>query len=276
VLQLESNVGTATYDPRDDNLARALPAIRSAAQGGARLIVLGELYLTGYRTDEWLSKYATRVEPDDPHVAALAAVAAETNTCVLLGAATHGGFVPGDIYNSVLIVNPDRQIAVYSKVHLASFVYDGAIATEGCFYSAGRAIDVQDSAVGRLGVQVCYDAFFPELSRVQALKGAQVLVNVAATGAGFESWWDHCLPTRAIENRSWFVMCSVVGKQGDMELFGGSRVVDPHGDVVAIAKHGEEDVMFVDIDLKLAREARATSHMLSVRRPELYRPVVEL
>ena len=275
LVQSRSELGTETYDPRDDNLARALAAIDDAAGRGADLVVFGEMYLSGYRTDEWLHRWATTIDPPDRHVRDLVAKAAERGVHVIMGMGTFGAAMPGDVYNTALLVGPDGVVGAYRKTHVAAFPYSEGIAMERCFYSPGRELPVFDTPLGRLGIHICYDMSFPEVARVQALKGADLLINVSASAGGFEEYWEHGLFMRAAENASWYMVCSVVGMQRGDRLFGGSRVVDPGGQVVAAGRFDEEDVVVADIDLGLARAARAQSHAFSIRQPELYRPISE-
>ncbi len=276
LVQSRSSVGTESFDPRDDNLERGVANIRRAASEGAHLAVFGEMYLSGYRTDEYLWKYGTVVDPPDRHIEALEQVATEANIHVLMGMATFGRFVPGDVYNSAVLIGPGQGvIGVYRKCHVAAFPYSKGISMERCFYSPGQELPVFDTPLGRLGVHICYDMTFPEVPRTQVLKGAEVLINVSASAAGFEEFWDHALFMRAAENATWYMVCSVVGEQRGDVLFGGSRVVDPSGKVIAGGKVNEEDFVVADIDLTLTRRARTQSHLLNARQPELYRAVVE-
>lgn len=275
LVQSRSTVGTETLDPRPDNLERALGAIRAAAAEGAQMVVFGEMYLSGYRTDEWLYKWASQVDPPDEHVRELIAVARAHDVHILMGAATHGRFIPGDVYNSTLVVGPDGLIGVYRKTHVCAFPYSQGVSTERCFYSPGKELPVFETSLGRLGVHICYDITFPEVSRVQALKGAEILINTSASAAGFEEFWEHALFTRAVENGTWYAVCSVVGEQRGDVLFGGSRVVAPDGRIVAAAKFHEEEVIFADVDLSLARRSRASFHTFSTRQPELYAAIAQ-
>src|SRR5258708_7618853 len=100
LVQSESRLGTATEDPRDANIARAVEAIRRAAEAGAQLVVFGEMYLSGYRTDEWLSKWATVIDPPDRHVQLLMDVASKHGIHVIMGLASFGSLMPGDVYNT--------------------------------------------------------------------------------------------------------------------------------------------------------------------------------
>ncbi|HYW26610.1 MAG TPA: carbon-nitrogen hydrolase family protein [Terriglobales bacterium] len=273
LVQSRSELGTETHDPRDGNLARALEAIADAAANGSDLVVFGEMYLSGYRTDEWLHRWATVIDPPDQHVRALVDAARERQVHLIMGMGTFGAVMPGDVYNTALLVGPGGVVGAYRKTHVAGFPYSEGIAMERCFYSPGRELPVFDTPLGRLGIHICYDMSFPEVARVQALKGAELLINVSASAGGFEEYWEHGLFMRAAENASWYMVCSVVGIQRGDRLFGGSRVVDPSGKVVASGKFDEEDVVFADIDLELARAARSTSHAFSIRQPDLYRPI---
>jgi predicted amidohydrolase len=181
--------------------------------------------------------------------------------------------MPGDVYNTALIVGPDGVVGAYRKTHVAAFPYSEGVSKERAFYSPGRDLPVFDTPLGRLGIHICYDMSFPEVARVQALKGADLLINVSASAGGFEEMWEHGLFIRAVENSTWYMVCSVVGMQRGDRLFGGSRVVDPSGRVVAAGKFDEEDFVIADVDLSLTRAARASSHSFSIRQPEIYRAI---
>jgi predicted amidohydrolase len=273
LVQSSSELGTETYDPRDANLDRAVESIKRAVGEGADLVVFGEMYLSGYRTDEWLHKWATVIEPPDRHVQELVRVAAEQGVHIIMGMGTFGAVMPGDVYNTALIVGPDGVVGAYRKTHVAAFPYSEGVSKERAFYSPGRDLPVFDTPLGRFGVHICYDMSFPEVARVQALKGADLLINVSASAGGFEEFWEHGLFIRAVENSTWYMVCSVVGMQRGDRLFGGSRVVDPSGRVVAAGKFDEEDLVIADIDLSLTRAARASSHNFSIRQPEIYRAI---
>lgn len=276
LVQSKSDLGTETHDPRDANLDRALADIKKAAASEADLVVFGEMYLSGYRTDEWLHKWASRIDPPDRHVSAVVDAAARHHLHVIMGMGTFGPNMPGDVYNTALLVGPEGIIGAYRKTHVAAFTYFNGVATERCFYSPGRDLPVFDTALGRIGIHICYDMSFPEVARVQALKGADFLVNVSASAGGFEEYWEHGMFMRAAENCTWYMVCSVVGMQRNDRLFGGSRVVDPGGKVVALGKFDEEDFVIADVDLNLQRDARATSHLFNTRQPGIYGAIAEL
>jgi predicted amidohydrolase len=275
LVQSKSDLGTEAYDPRDANLTRAVADIDRAAAAGADLVVFGEMYLSGYRTDEWLHKWASTISPPDRHVGAVIDAAERHQLHVIMGMGTFGPGMPGDVYNTALLIGPKGIIGAYRKTHVAAFTYFNGVATERCFYSPGKDLPVFETALGRIGIHICYDMSFPEVARVQALKGADFLVNVSASAGGFEEYWEHGMFMRAAENCTWYMVCSVVGMQRNDRLFGGSRVVDPGGKVVAIGKFDEEDFVVADVDLEAQRAARATSHLFNTRQPEIYRAIAE-
>lgn len=277
ICQLASDVGTADHDPRPANLDRALRAIDEAADRGARLIVFGEAYLNGYATREWTPRYAVAEDVKDPFVGRLAESAAERDAILIVGATTHKGPNPGDVFNSALVIGPGRLLGVYSKTHVAAFVQDeGGVVAERVYWSPGDRLPVFDTPWGRVGVEVCYDIWFPEVARTLTLKGAELIVNVSAAARGFEASWDHMLWTRSAENAVPYLHVSVVGRQNDVELVGRSRLFGPSGEVLAEAATGSEQVLVTELDRGLIMAARGARHQLTTRNPALYGEIAEL
>jgi predicted amidohydrolase len=276
ICQLASEIGREDYDPRPGNFARAVAGIEKAAAGGAKLLVFGEVFLNGYETGALGHRYAVSEREDDPWVEQLIEVARKQDVHLLMGATTHKGLFPGDLYNSVLVVGPGGLLGVYSKTHLATFTFDGGrAAAEKLYWSPGFELPVFDTPLGHIGVEICYDALFPEVARTLALKGAELIVNVSAAIHGFEETWDHLLFARSVENRIWYLHVSVVGRQKDFELFGGSRLFSPFGQVVAEAPRGEEAVLVAQASRDVLLEARGTAHPFANRNPSLYGPITE-
>jgi predicted amidohydrolase len=274
ICQLKSDIGSADYDPRPANLERALKAIDEAAGQRAQLLVFGEVYLNGYESGEFTPDYAVAEEEDDPFVAPLVAEAARRDICIVMGATTHKGSFPGDVYNTAIVIGPEGIIGVYSKSHVAAFLFDGnRVAAEKVYWSPGEALPVFDTPFGRIGIEICYDIWFPEVARTLTLKGAELIINVSAAVCGFEESWDHILYTRALENTIPYLHVSVVGLQKDFELFGGSRLFSPAGTVLAEAPRGEEAILTVDLDRKLIFKVRGTLHPFYNRNPRLYQEI---
>jgi predicted amidohydrolase len=249
--------------------------MEKASGAGVDLIVFGELYLTGYRTDEWLHRWASVLEPPDAHVQALADATRRLGMHAIVGLATRGGTMPGDVYNTAILVGPEGVIGVYRKIHVAGFPYSQGISLERCFYSPGNELPVFDTALGRIGIHICYDLTYPEVVRTLVLEGAELVINCSATVCGMETYVRHAMYTRAVENATWLAICSVVGDQRGDQLVGGSRILDPTGRVVGIAGENEDTIVVADIDLDASHAVRSTMHSFSIRQPDLYGPITE-
>jgi len=271
IAQRAAAVGTERVDPRPENLATVDSAVAAAQARGAELVVFGEMFLTGLRTDAHLARWAVRPgDPDDEVMRRLRRLCADRDVTVLVGSATHGNR-PGAVHNSVILVDESGRSQVVHKRHLARIrLPDGRTADEERFYSAGPAPDVLETKWGRIGLQICYEVTFPEVARASMLAGADLIINCTASISGAEEIWNAMSRARAFENALWFVVASVAGQQADETYFGGSAVVDPHGVVVAQAAYDAEDLLVVDIALDRSRAARHYMNVLSARRPDLY------
>jgi 5-aminopentanamidase len=272
LCQTRSEVGTQSFDPRPTNWRKALHYIRHAASRGADLAVFGEMHLVGYRTDEHLFRYAIELDARDDYLRRMISTARRYRILILMGAACYAAGPLHDLHNSALLIGPRGIMGVYHKTHVAALVYDGGrkLSKERVFFSPGIDLPVFDTPFGKIGVQICYDVFFPETTRVLALKGAQLCVNLAAAAASFENFWDHVVPVRAAENALWFAVSSVVGEQREDKFFGGSRIAGPDGTIRCKAKVGTEDCVFLDLDLAEVLATRACSHLYNTRNPKLY------
>jgi len=276
ICQLRSEVGTADFDPRPANVERAIDAIATAAADGARLIVFGEAFLNGYETNEFTAKYAIAESESDPYVEALTRQAAKHDVHLIVGASTHKGSFPGESYNSALLIGPDGLIGVYSKTHVASFAIASDVAMEKAWWTPGRELPVFATALGKIGIEICYDNSFPEVTRTLALKGAELVVNLSAALCGFEDHWTKHLYVRSTENAVWFLHVSVVGRQRNFEFFGWSRLASPFGEIVFEAPRGEEAICVAEADLDVLFAARGQRAPFYNRNPSLYRVISDV
>lgn len=274
LAQCRSVVGDETTDPRPPNLRTVVAAIERAAAAGAEVVVFGEMFLTGLRTDHWLPKWAVRPgEPADPTLTALAAECTRHGVTAITGTAT----LDEDqvCRNSVVLVDPDGTRRVYHKRHLAHIVLpDGYEADEAEFYRPGDLPPLFEFEWGVLGLQICYEVTFPEVARCAVLDGADVVLNCTASLSGTEEVWAAMARARAFENATPFVVCSVVGAQGTDRYFGGSAAFDQHGVPIAQAPPHGEALVLVDVPVGAGRRARREMNIVGARRPELYRSLV--
>ncbi len=239
----------AELAPRAGDVGENLRRVEAvAASARAELAVFPELFLTGYRIGDRFHQLAMR--PGDPTHRELGRIAAATGTGLVVGAPLASPDRPGELVNAALVVRPDGSTDHQAKRYLPTF---GPF-EEGVPFSPGPASAPVGWDGHRLGLQVCYDVFFPEVSRELALAGARLLVAISAAPVTSRRLFDRLLPARAIENGLPVVYVNRVGVEDGMVFGGGSGVWDPRGEPVdgrpveLVATVPEESVRVVDLD----------------------------
>lgn len=285
LVQAAFESATATFDPRDTNLERAIQGIKQAAADGATMVALGEVFLQGYgvvdktRTSldrPFATLYPTTPDASDPHVAEMITLANELQVTIAFGCVARGNRMPGDVYNAALVIDPDDGLTgIYRKTHLANWPYLNGIADEHSRYSPGRDLAPVMTKDGPVGLHICYDISFPEVARAQTLMGATYLLNLAAAADGFQAYWKHMMWARAVENMSWYLMVSGIGSNPERGYVGGTRAIAPDGEVVAQLPFDEEGVLVVDVNLDRQFRQRSDMHMFHVRQPEIYGAITD-
>jgi predicted amidohydrolase len=259
----------ATEDT-DRNLERADRLVRDAAGRGAELVVLPEKW-TVLGTREHMAAGAQTLDGE--------AITWARDTAAQLGI----DLVAGSLYeraedaekgfNTSVHVGPDGEIqSVYRKIHLFDVEVDGAVYAESSTEDPGDEIVVTDLADGlRLGMSVCYDLRFPELYRILALRGAELLtVPAAFTLPTTRDHWEVLVRARAIENQCFVIAANQIGNHpGGLRSGGRSVIVDPWGLVLATAPDTECAIV-ADLDLDNLRDIRRRLPSVARRRPEAY------
>ena len=210
----------------DDNLSAAAALTCQARQAGARLICFPEMTLTGYSTRGSLADVA--VPSDGPVAGVLQQLAEQEAMTILVGTAESAR--DGRVYAAHWVVRPGKPIAAYRKIHIAP-------PETRVLASGGRVPVFADGAI-RFGIQLCYDAHFPELSAHMAARGADVIFFPHASPRGTptekrQSWMRH-LTARAFDNGVFVVACNQAGENGEGLVFPATAVViGPSGDLLA-------------------------------------------
>lgn len=266
-------VAAIQMNSRDDkaaNIQTALELIDRAAATGARLIALPEIWT-------YLGNPAGNYENAEAipgRVSDLLADRARKHGIYLHGGSYHE-VEPGNprVKNTALVFNPDGDvIARYSKIHMFDVVLDGvATYEESATVAPGEEIVTFDLDGFRVGLAICYDLRFPELFRILALRGADVIVLPAAfTMTTGKDHWEVLIRARAIENGVYMVAPGQVGTDGNGKwCYGRSMIVDPWGNVVAMASD-VETVIGGTIDRTLIDRTRRQVPSLANRMPDRY------
>ena len=230
----------------DANVATAVSLVVAAAERQARVLVLPELFLTGYDPVAWLPE--ATLTTDDSRLAPLREATARYDVVVVAGAAVRrGGTDRGPVTLSLVVVDPQgRSTAPYDKQHL----FDA----EQKFFTAGDhgATLVVDG--WELGLGICYDGCFPEHAAAAARDGALAYLCPSAYFTGSEHRRDLYYAARALDNGIYVVFAGLVGPCGASTFSGGSAIYDPEGR--AVVRAADEDPGLVVADLTAAEVAR--------------------
>jgi predicted amidohydrolase len=263
---------TSSETDKDLNVKRCLDYLDQAADQGADLVVLPEVWTgLGYSTPR---RYAEIAEP----------VPGPTTDLLAQKAAEHGMYVVGSMYaelpdgrhaNLAPMIGPDGSVVgSYTKTHLFD-APDRVDIPPGMKESdkviAGDELPVLDTRLGPIGLSVCSDLRFPEVYRVLTLRGARLIVCASAFLSPRLDHWEFFLRARAAENQVFLIASGQVGVEPvtGTAFVGRSMAVDPWGTILATAPD-VEGVTTTHLDLDLIGEMRRRYPLLDQRRPDLY------
>ncbi len=247
------------------NLDRMAGWIKEAKRKDAAIICFPEMNITGYVINKNAEELAEPVP--GPITGNLLNLAADENIVILAGMLEMGE--DDRIFASHLAVKPDGVLGVYRKLHIAP--------PERTIFTPGNKIPLFETDGVKFGIQLCYDAHFPELSAHMALKGTDIIFIPHASPRGtpdekFRSWMRH-LPARAYDNSIFVIACNQSGKnEKGLNFPGISVIIGPSGEIIEKDSSGKEGIIIAD--LKADDLARIRNHrmrfFLPNRRPELY------
>jgi 5-aminopentanamidase len=227
------------------NVATAVSLVEGAAERGARVAVLPELFLTGYDESAWTHDVSLAL--DDERLTPLSEVARSTSTVVVVGAGVRRALDESTL--SLLVVDDRGEVtAPYDKQHLCGAERD--------FFTAGRhgATVVVDG--WELGLGICYDGCFPEHARSAAAGGASAYLVPAAYYTGGEHRRDVYYAARALDNGIYVVFAGLTGECGSGSFSGGSAVYDPEGRAVERVGDASPAWAVADLDLEVVRRTQ--------------------
>jgi predicted amidohydrolase len=240
------------------NLAAAGEAVAAATDAGAGLVVLPEYTLAGFPPEQMHDL----AEPlDGPSLSAFRDQAVRAGVCLVAGLPRLDE--SGRVYDTTVAIAPGGDLlTVYDKTHL----FD----RERAVFTPGAALQPPFEYAGvRFGVLCCFDIEFPEPARTLALRGAQCLLVPSANMDPWGPSHSAFVRARALENHCFVAYANAVGEASGYLFEGESRLVDPRGRVLCDAGRAET-VVWADVDLSAADDARAVGDYLAQRRPELY------
>ncbi len=253
--------------------------IYEAKQKGAQIVCLQELFYGPYFCAEQNTRWYDLTEriPDGPTTQMMQSIARETG--MVLVVPMYEEEITGLYYNTAAVIDADGTfLGKYRKNHLPH-VQAGENPNTGFwekyyFRPGNLGYPTFETAVGRVGVYICYDRHFPEGARALALNGAEIVFNPSATVAGLSKYlWKLEQPAHAVANGYYLGAINRVGIEAPWnmgEFYGESYLVDPRGQFVAMGSSDKSEVVIGDADLAVVREVRNTWQFFRDRRPETY------
>jgi 5-aminopentanamidase len=239
---------------------------RTVAKARADLLLVGELYLSGYMARDAFARLGEPI--DGPSVRAVSKLAEEHGTHIVFGMPERDADTQR-LFNTSVLCHPDGRVARYRKIYPANF---GPF-EEGLYFGRGDDLTLVQTDLGKIGLLICYDAFFPELSKAYALAGADLLAIVSASPATSKPFFDRILPARAIENAMPVLYANLVGTELNIVFQGGTQAIGPRGEDLGKAKDFEEGLVIAEIDLRDVKPARALRPTVRDTRPEMWEKI---
>lgn len=292
MIKMATTAINCVFDKKK-NLEKYFKYIDEASANGANLVVFAEQSLQGYLTSlvkmessDFMYHYKnSEIAGEGECFKAIMQKAKEKNIYVIFGYTEKDKDKDWVLYNSMALVGPEGLIGNYRKVHNP---FD-----ELHIYTPGNEFKVFDTAIGKIGMLICYDKTFPESARTLALKGAEVIVM--STAWGYDSFetkpedidkdrafyiYDLYDRVRALENCAYFISANQVGVTGLSNYFGNSNIVNPRGEIVATTGTKEGIVYYETESIQEDRydamhQGFFGLNMLKDRRPIAYAKITE-
>ncbi|WP_019416132.1 carbon-nitrogen hydrolase family protein [Paenisporosarcina sp. TG20] len=244
VMVAAIQMNSVPYDLQG-NLKMAEQLITQALQKNGKLIVLPELFNTGYRVED---KDTEMAEEIPGYTTTWLTEIAKKHNVYFSTAILEKGAIKGIVFDTAILVGPEGLIGSYRKTHLWDL--------ENIRFTKGEDFPVFETPIGNIGMQICYEIGFPEGARILALKGADIIVYPSAFGKARRYAWDIASRARALENGIFIIAANRTGTEKGETIFGGgSRIVDPFGEIL-VQTENESDVILIEIELNKVTEQR--------------------
>jgi predicted amidohydrolase len=249
---------------KKENLQQIEEITKKAREEKADLVVFPELSLTGYVVHDQIYELAETIP--GPSTQRVEELAKETGAHIIFGMPELSERSEATIFNTAVFVGPEGIIGKYRKMYLPTH----SVFEEKRYFRPGYQTAAFNTALGNIGLCICYDVFFPEVFRLTRLEGAELIVCISASPAVRRGYFEILTAARALENTAFLAYVNLTGVEDGLQFWGGSRLVGPTGDLRAKAKYDEEDLVVCEVDYSDIRPAETFIPTLRDLRPELF------
>jgi predicted amidohydrolase len=247
-----------------ENLKKMEKTLTEAKMQSADIVIFPELSLTGYVVRDQIYELAETVP--GPSTSILATIAKKTRMHIVFGMPELSNRTQATIHNTAVLVGPQGFIGKYRKMYLPTH----SVFEEKRYFRPGYEAAVFNTKLGKIGLIICYDIFFPEVTRLTRLKGAQLIVCISASPGVRRAFFETLTVARALENTAFLAYVNLVGIEDGLQFWGGSRLVGPQGKILVKAKYDEEDLVTGNIDYADITPVETFVPTLRDLRPELF------
>jgi len=248
---------------KERNLRQISEQASKARKRNVDLLIFPELHLTGYTMRDEVTHLAEPIP--GPSTRKVETLAREHGVHVVFGMPEESE-VKGVIHNTAVFVGPKGLVGRYRKIHLPTH----SVFEERRYYRPGQEASVFKTDIGTIGLNICYDLYFPELTRLQALQGAELVVCISASPGLRRRFFEGFCLSRAMENAVYLAYVNRVGIEEGLQFWGGSRVIAPNGSVLAQCKYDVEEFQICKVDLGEVSRARAFIPTIKDLEPGLF------
>lgn len=256
-------------DDKEQNIKKAIEMIKNAIAKNADFIVLPEMFNCPYENEKFI-EYGEN-EKDSQTLKKIAEISKENQVYILAGS------IPEKenekIFNTSYLFENGKIIAKHRKMHLFDIDVKGKIYfKESDTLTAGNSITVAKTKFGNIGIGICYDIRFPELTRLMAEEGAEIIFYPGAfnltTGPAH---WELLFRTRALDNQVYCIgVAPALNKTASYNSYGHSIITNPWGEVVSQGDY-EEELIIAKINLKKVKEVREELPLIKNKRNDIYK-----
>ena len=249
---------------KKDNLQKIEEFTIKAKEQGADLVIFPELSLTGYVLHDQVYELAEIIP--GPSTERIEDLAEKTGMHLIFGMPELSEKTEATIFNTAVFIGPTGFIGKFRKMYLPTH----SVFEEKRYFRPGYQAAAFNTAIGNIGLFICYDVFFPEVARLTRLKGAELIVCISASQAVRRRYFEILTAARALENTAFLAYVNLVGVEEGLQFWGGSRLLSPTGDLLAKAKYDEEDLVICEVNYNSMRSAETFIPTLRDLRPEIF------
>jgi len=249
---------------KTENIRKIERNVERASKEGADLVVFPELSLTGYLLRDQIYELAETIPGQSTDI--LENLAKKTGTHIVFGMPELSGKTQATVYNTAVLIGPNGLIGKYRKMYLPTH----SVFEEKRYFRPGYQTAAFETELGRIGLIICYDIFFPEVTRLTRLKGAQLIVCISASPATRRAFFETLTTARAIENTAFMAYVNLVGIEDGLQFWGGSRLIGPNGKILVKTRYDEEDLAIGEVNYSDIRPIETFVPTLKDLRPELF------